>query len=210
MSHYIVTGASGGLGRVVVSTLQQRGWNVVGLTSADGDLTDATIAANLIQKHSEGLSGLVHLAGGIIAGAPLEELKLDDLHRMYQLNVVTTFNVLSAALPIMKGQGAGSIVTIGSQSVVHPVANRAAYASMKAAVVAMTQAVAEEGRAHQVRANVILPSIIRTEANLLWADEVESKGWPTPEQISRTIADLLDPASAVSGAAIPIFGTIPF
>lgn len=209
MSQILVTGATGGLGAAVVVELQRRGWNVYGASRADGDLTVPEHAHELIHKVGKTLSGVVHLAGGIAAGKPLEEQAVDEIDLMYSLNVFTTVNILRAALPTLKANS-GSIVTIGAQAVLHPVPNRAAYASAKAAVVALTQAVAEEGRPFGVRANVILPSIIKTEANLAWASEDDAKGWPTPQSIANTIADLVDPACGISGAIIPMFGTIPY
>lgn len=209
MSHILVTGASGGLGSAVVAELNRRGWSVHGVSGADGDLSEPEQARNVIHSQGDTLSGVVHLVGGIAAGKPLEEQSIEDINLMYSLNVFSTINILHAALPVLK-KNRGSIVTIGAQAVIHPVANRAAYASSKAAVVALTQAIAEEGRPFGVRANVILPSIIRTEANLAWATPEESAGWPTPEDVARTIADLIDPARAVSGAVIPMFGTIPY
>lgn len=209
MSLILVTGSTGGLGAAVVVELQRRGWNVYGASRADGDLTVPEHAHELIHKVGKTLSGVVHLTGGIAAGKPLEEQDIDEIDLMYSLNVFTTVNILRAALPTLKANS-GSIVTIGAQAVLHPVPNRAAYASSKAAVVALTQAIAEEGRPHGVRANVILPSIIRTEANLSWASPGEASGWPTPAAIATTIGDLLEPTCAISGAVIPMFGTIPY
>lgn len=209
MSHILVTGATGGLGSAVVSELQARGWQVHGVSGRDGDLSKPEQARNIVEGRGDTLSGVVHLVGGIVAGKPLEEQMVEDINLMFSLNTFSTFNVLRAAMPILK-KNRGSIVTIGAQAVIHPVANRAAYAASKAAVVALTQAIAEEGRPYGVRANVILPSIIRTQANLAWASPEESAGWPTPQDIARTIADLIDPTCAVSGAVIPMFGTIPY
>lgn len=101
-------------------------------------------------------------------------------------------------------------MTIGAQSVLHPVPNRAAYSAAKSAVVSLTQSVAEEGRAHGIRANCILPSIINTPANREWGSPEEIQKWVTPEAIARTIADLLAPTNDVNGAVIPMYGRLSY
>jgi len=176
----------------------------------DGDLKDPSVVAAIMERAPKPLIAVVHLVGGIKAGAPIDETTVDDLRAMIDLNVVTTFNLMHASIPLMRSAGGGSFVTMGAQSVLHPVADRAAYSAAKSAVVALTQAMAEEGRPHNIRANSILPSIIKTPANMDWASEEDAQGWPTREQVAHVIADLIDPGNLVSGAVIPLFGQVPF
>ncbi|MCX6139946.1 MAG: SDR family NAD(P)-dependent oxidoreductase [Candidatus Kapabacteria bacterium] len=206
MSSMVITGASGGLGRVVVTHMRSVGWTVYPLDRADGDLASESDVQRMFTKIPPDVSALVHLAGGIVAGKPLEEISLEELHTMFATNLVSTFNVMRNVLPLFKAHSGGSIVTIGAQAFHHPVPSRAAYAAAKSGVVSLTQSVAEEGRLHNIRANCILPSIIRTAANLEWAQGDEAEAWVTPEQIAETIAHLCSPACAINGAVIPIYG----
>ncbi len=205
MASLLITGASGGLGSVVTEYMRAHGWEAHTLDRVDGDLSSASDVVRMIAALPTNISAVVHLVGGIEAGKPLEESSLEDLQKMLSINVVPAFNVLREMIPRFKTFGSGSIVTIGAQSVEHPVANRAAYAASKAAVVALTQAVAEEGRPFGIRANSILPGTIRTPANLEWATGTMADDWILPEQIAETIHHLCSATCGISGAVIPMY-----
>lgn len=204
MPPVLVTGSTGQLGQIVVPLLQQRGWSVVGV----GRYTTESLR-QLLQPHTA-LSGVVHLAGGIVAGKGLTEHHQDEIELMIDVNLRSTITVLKAALPLLEANGGGSIITIGAQAVQHPVPGRAVYAATKAAVVALTQAIAEEGRAVNIRANCILPSIISTPANRAWGSPDDHDRWIAPASIAGTIADLLEPTNGINGAVLPMYGTLPF
>ena len=210
MATVLLTGAKGNVGQVVESVLSSNGWTVRGVDRQEGDLGDPNDVAKIIADTPKPLMAVVHLVGGITAGEPIENTSLEDLHNMFALNLITTFNLMKAAIPEMKSAGGGSFVTIGAQSVLHPTENRAAYSAAKAAVVSLTQSLAEEGREHGIRANTIVPSVIKTPANMEWATEEEAAKWPTREEVAETIAHLIDPKSNVNGATIPMFGKLHF
>ena len=206
----LVTGAKGNLGTVVCKTLADAGWNVHGVDTSDGDLTLRSDTERIVGSIQKPLKAVVHLVGGIKAGKPLEELTFEDFQSMLNLNLVTAVNVLSVTIPVLKSTGGGAIIAMGAQSVIHPVGNRAAYSAAKTAVVSLILSAAEEGKQHNIRANAILPSVLRTPANLEWASEKEARTWPTLEQVASNIAYLIDPSCGVSGAVIPMFGSVPF
>lgn len=210
MATMLITGASGGLGRVVVQRAQKAGWNVVGLNSSNGDLALASVVEIIVRGLPADLKAVVHLVGGILAGKSIEESTVDNFQEMLSVNLISTFNVMKATASVLRKNGGGSIITIGAQAILHPVGNRAAYASSKAAVVALTMAMAEEGKPFGVRANCIVPGTIRTEANLRWAQGEQALLWVTPEEIADTILHLCDIACGVSGAVIPMLGKAPF
>ncbi len=209
MPHMLITGAYGGLGRYVAEAATQAGWTLITPRSTEVDLRSHDAMQAFAGSLPDDLRAVVHLVGGITAGKTVEETAPEDVAAMFELNVTTTFNVLLATLPMLKHHG-GSVVTIGARDVLHPLGNRAAYASSKAAVASLTQVIAEEGRAHGVRANCILPGIIRTEANLSWADDATVALMVAPEQIAATIVDLCRDSNAVSGAIIPMYGGFPY
>lgn len=206
----LLTGGHGALGSVVRAHLAEQGWSVAAPRREDGDLSTIDAVQAIIDGVGQPLAGIVHLVGGIIAGNSIEETLPLEMQEMLTRNVTTTFNVLHAGVPRLKEAGGGSIVTIGAHSVLHPVPNRAAYSAAKSAVVSLTQSVAEEGRAHGIRANCILPGIIDTPANREWGAPEDIVQWITPQAIARTIADLLAPTNGVSGAVIPMYGRIPY
>ncbi|MBU3742251.1 MAG: SDR family NAD(P)-dependent oxidoreductase [Candidatus Kapabacteria bacterium] len=209
MATMLITGGHGGLGQAVVKAARADGWTVLAPTSAELDLRSAAAVDAYAQTLPNDLGAVVHLVGGIRAGSAVDTTPHDDVVAMFDLNVMTTFHVVGATMARLR-TNRGCIVTIGARDVLHPQSNRAAYASSKAAVVTLTQVLAEEGRPDGVRANCIVPSIIRTEANLEWADLATAELMVTPEQIASTIVDLCRPTSAVSGAVIPMYGGFPY
>lgn len=206
MPTMLITGATGGLGIVVAEHARLAAWNVFAIGQEHGDLANDAVVQRLIPEIPQDLSAVVHLVGGIEAGKPLDQTTPSELEHMLHLNVTTTFNVLRATIPLLRSQGGGSIVTIGAQSVVHPVPNKSLYAASKAAVVSLARSVAEEGREYGIRSNCILPSVIRTEANLSWAEGSMADEWVTPEQIASTILHLCSHQCSINGAVIPMYG----
>jgi NAD(P)-dependent dehydrogenase (short-subunit alcohol dehydrogenase family) len=203
----LLTGARGELGSVVHSYLLEKGADVVAVDRNNVDLASHNDCQRFISAQCAHITGVVHLVGGIRAGEPIVSTSPDDVDAMMQLNFTTTFNVLRAAMPVLIANGGGSIITIGARAVLQPTARRAAYAAAKAAVVSLTLYAAEEGRAHGVRANCIIPDIIRTSANLTWGTPDEIATWVSPEEIASEMVDLLHPDCAITGTVIPMLQT---
>ncbi|MGH2644490.1 MAG: SDR family oxidoreductase, partial [Chitinophagaceae bacterium] len=92
----------------------------------------------------------------------------------------------------------------------HVIAENAVYAASKAALIHLTLAAAEEGRPFHVRANVIAPAVIRTEANAKWAASTkELEKWTSPEDIAKTISWLIsENGESVTGTVIPMYHLI--
>jgi NAD(P)-dependent dehydrogenase (short-subunit alcohol dehydrogenase family) len=206
----LVTGSTGGIGKVIAASARDNGWKIVGTGTDDGDLADPMVAERIVSSCGSELRAVVHCVGGIRAGKQISRTPTDDIELMIRLNIMTTFNVLRAAMPRLEANGGGSFIAFGAQSLAHPVPDRAAYTMSKAAVASLIASAAEEGRPVGIRANCILPSIVRTEANLAWSDGTADKQWITPEEIASTVLALSAPECGVSGAMIPMFGKVPF
>jgi 3-oxoacyl-[acyl-carrier protein] reductase len=203
----LVSGARGELGRIVVQFLADRGCSVVSADRDRVDLTDARACAAFVQEHAASIVGVIHLAGGIRAGDSIAETSDEDVSWMMSLNVGSAFNLLRATIPVLAANGGGSIITIGARAVLQPTGNRAAYAASKAALVSLTMSAAAEGKSLGIRANCIVPDIIRTPSNLTWARGNEADSWVEPEEIAEVIYTLLLPTSGISGSIIPMFET---
>ncbi|MBU3679814.1 MAG: SDR family NAD(P)-dependent oxidoreductase [Candidatus Kapabacteria bacterium] len=200
----LLTGARGELGRIVHQYLIDNGVEVVGADRDVVDLSSDEDCRRFVSASAGRITGVVHLVGGILAGEPIFSTPASDVEYMMLVNFTTTFNVLRAAMPLLIANGGGSIITIGAKAVLQPTARRAAYAASKAAVVSLTLSAAEEGRVHGVRANCIVPDVIRTPANMTWGTEEEIRSWVHPEEIAEAIYELLQPRSAISGTVIPL------
>ena len=217
----VVTGATGELGEAVARLLSEAGATVhvpardpekaKGLGSrvrvAGGiDLTDEGSVA----RFYAGLPPLwasIHAAGGF-AAAGIEATSLADLRRMVDMNAATAFLCCREAIKNMRGRG-GRIVNVAAQAGVEPRrgAGMVSYAASKAAVAAITLALAEEVAAEGIWVNAVVPSIMDTKANRKAMPKADFAKWPKLDEVAATIAFLASPQNAVTRAAlVPVYG----
>jgi NAD(P)-dependent dehydrogenase (short-subunit alcohol dehydrogenase family) len=224
--HVVVVGATGGLGPAVVRALADAGYRIsfTGriadgvarirsmIPSAEGTVLDGTDAARTAAwiaeaDAAEPLAAYVHVAGGWAGGKGIEALGPEDWDVMFDANFTSLRNGAAAAFERMRRREKGSIVTIGSLAAFAGGAGSTPYAVSKAAVVAFTRCLAEEGKGCGIRANCIVPGTIDTPGNRAAMPDADRRGWVAPERIARTIVYLCGPDSAgVSGSTILMKG----
>lgn len=146
---------------------------------------------------------LIHLVGGFSMGA-VEEFSYTDWQSLLALNLNTTFLVCKYCLKLMRKQGYGRIVTVGSITANNPAPQLAAYCASKSAVATLTQAIAAETAGSDITANAVLPSTIDTPNNreAMGTDQVDE--WVKPESIAKGICFLaFDAPKDLRGALLP-------
>jgi NAD(P)-dependent dehydrogenase (short-subunit alcohol dehydrogenase family) len=223
----LITGGTGGLGTAVTQRVLAQGGQVVVpyLHTADrdrlqqslsadtlnrlrlvpADLTDEATVISLIRDMPR-IDALIHLVGGFAMGDTVD-YPYHHWKRDFELNVNTTFLLIKHSLGRMQAQNYGRIVTIGSRGAVRPAGKLAAYCAAKAAVVALTQSIADETKGTNVTANVVLPSVIDTPANRAAMGTDQADQWVTPAALAETICFLASSAAQdIRGAAIPVYG----
>ena len=226
----IVTGAGGNLGAAVVELLAARGARLVAINrtekalarvleglaaperhvSAPGvDLGDPAasqaLAEQALQRFGR-IDGMVHTVG-TFGMADIDAADPTHWELLFKVNLITTLNMCRAVVATMRAAERGSIVTVGSAAAARAGKGMAAYAASKSAVLRLTESLADELKAHGVRANCVLPSIIDTPQNRAAMPKADTSRWVTPGQIAEVIAFLLSDAGAgVNGAAIPVTG----
>jgi NAD(P)-dependent dehydrogenase (short-subunit alcohol dehydrogenase family) len=223
----LITGGTGGLGTAVTQAALERGAQVVvpyrhdaerdrlqqtlaadlrtRLKLVKADLTDEATVISLVGQMSR-LDALIHLVGGFAMGATAD-YHYSDWKKEFELNTHTTFLLCKHSLKKMQAQNYGRMVTIGSRAAVEPAGQLAAYCASKAAVVALTQAIAAETKGTNITANVVLPSVIDTPANreAMGTDQVDQ--WVKSATLAQVICFLASEAAIdVRGAAIPVYG----
>jgi NAD(P)-dependent dehydrogenase (short-subunit alcohol dehydrogenase family) len=111
-----------------------------------------------------------------------------DWEREMSRNAETVLRMSRAALPLLR-ESRGAIVNFASPAGRRAVANLGAYSAAKAAVIALTRALALEEKEHGVRVNAIAPGTIDTEQNRESMPDREkrvfvpgrtSRAWPVP------------------------------
>src|SRR3984885_5266138 len=221
----LVAGGTGGLGRalslafltegatVAVNYRKQAGFDA--LQSAAGaagknlegyiaEVTDeaamGAAVAKIVAKYGR-LDALVNSVGGYAGGAKLWELDPKVWDEMFALNLRSGFVLARAVLPQMLKQRTGAIVNIASKAAVDHAAGAAAYASSKAAAVAMIDCLAADLKGTGVRANSVLPSIMDTAINRQAMPDADFSKWPKTEDVANVIVFLCGDKAKVIHAA---------
>jgi len=220
----IVTGANGGLGRIVTQAFLDAGMKVAGLArsvssndrarpdflglSADlQDSASAGAAVRAVLQRFGRIDVLAHLVGGFDGGKTVIETDDSVLDRMLNLNLRPAFNVFRNVVPHMRRERFGRIIAIGSRTAVEAQPLTGAYGASKAALVSLVQTLALENADRGITANVVLPSTIDTPANRAAMPEADPAKWVKPEQVAHLLLWLAsDDASQTTGALIPIYG----
>lgn len=198
----LVTGASGEIGRAIVSRLAGEGAQVVAAgrdqtkleaLAADGlaahaltaDLTDASGCQALIVQAEQALGGLdvlVNGAGVLLAeDGDVVETPLAAWDETLRVNLTSVFLACKYAVPAMLRTGGGSVVTLASiaahRGSVFP---QIAYTASKGALVAMSREMAVRHARDGIRFNAVSPSLIATEMgrNLIRQPEEWAKRRP--------------------------------
>jgi short-subunit dehydrogenase len=183
----LLTGASSGIGKAAATALAKAGYRVVGTSRRatpgevrDGvrmvacDVTsDESVTATVAQVHAElgRIDLLVNNAGVGVTGAA-EESSIAQVRALFETNVLGVVRMTNAVLPIMRRQGAGRILNIGSGLGLIPAPYGAYYSASKHALEGYSESLDHEVREFGVRVVVIEPGATRTsfEASTVPAD----------------------------------------
>ena len=206
----IVTGASGGLGSVVVMAFAEAGWEVKGLDRGSGaDLSTPESARAAVEKAVEqmgGLNAVIHLVGGFALGTMAET---DDSvwRKMWTLNLEAALYVMRASVAPLTASAGGSIVVIGSKAGQEPGAGITPYAVSKAALHALVKCAAAELAGTGITVNAILPSTIDTAANRAAMPDADPARWVKPANIASLLLWMASPGGRdMTGALVPLTG----
>ncbi len=226
MGSILVAGGTGALGAAVLRDLLDAGHRVAAtwvedrererveadlgddasLTLVKADLMDPEAVENAVAS-VDGLTAVVNLVGGFLAGPRVHETEPDDWERMLRLNLRPGFLLARAAIPRMLERGGGVYVGVSARPALQPFPGSAAYSTAKAGVIAFVKALHADYGKQGLRANAILPSIIDTPANRAATPDADFSKWPQPAEIAQVIRFLVSDDSALtSGAAIPVYG----
>ena len=211
MSTAVVTGASRGLGLALTRALAGRGWRVVvdargagalreeagaldGVVALAGDVADPGHRTALVEAAGGRIDALVNNASLLgpspqpaLAGYPLQELR-----RVYEVNVVAPLALVQLALPRLAAGAA--VLNVTSDAAVEPYAGWGGYGSSKAALEQVGAILAAEHP--ELRVYTVDPGDMRTR--------MHQEAFPGED-----ISDRPPPEASVPGLVALIEGSLP-
>jgi NAD(P)-dependent dehydrogenase (short-subunit alcohol dehydrogenase family) len=232
----VITGASQGLGRAIAERFVRAGASVLIVARAQGLLdqvrdelaalagpTGAQVHAvagdvsdrgtcDRVARDAErlmpGFDILVNNAGVYGPIGTLDEVDWDEWVRALQINLFGTALMCRAVIPAMRARGYGKIVNLSGGGATAPLPRFSAYAASKAAVVRLTETLADELRDSRIDVNAVAPGALNTRL----LDEVLSAGPArTGEQFyARALKQQQDGGTALDkGADLAVFLASP-
>ncbi len=223
----LVTGASRGIGAAIGTTLVERGYRVIGLSSsvkapggvmalacdvADPVAVDAAFAR--VEKELGPVEVLVANAG-ITRDCLLMRMRDEDWSQVLDVNLTGAFNVIRrASRPMVKARF-GRIVVISSVVATMGSIGQVNYASTKAGLIGMARSVARELGGRGITCNVIAPGFIATDMTEVLDEKMRTEYLAKVPvgrmgevgDIARAVAFLVDDESGyITGAVLPVDG----
>ena len=101
----------------------------------------------------------------------------------------------------------GAIVSVSSEAALQGDEESFLYSASKSGVNRLTESLARELKAANVRVNCVMPRIMDTLSNREAMPKANFSKWVTTDQVARAIRWLCsDDAAPITGAAIPVYG----
>ena len=181
----VVTGATSGIGRAIAELFGREGARVVvvGRNSERGHIVVENIESagseamfirsdvsaeadcrNMISQTIDRFGRLDILVNnaGTTSTIAIEDAEEEEFDRIIATNLKAIYFACKYAIPIMKNQKKGVIITVSSKGGLIPTNCSAIYAASKAGATQLTQAIGVNYGKFGIRANTILPSYIDT------------------------------------------------
>jgi NAD(P)-dependent dehydrogenase (short-subunit alcohol dehydrogenase family) len=224
----VITGAAGALGQATarhflsaghrVALLDQDASRLQAVFGAPAnalllaaDVTSAPSVAAAIAQVVPAfgrIDALVHIAGGFEMGEPVHEISRASWDRMMDLNAWSFVNVTQAVVPVMKGQGSGSVVAVSANAAREGQALKGAYCAAKSALQRLVESLSHEVRSAGINVNSVAPTTLDTPANRQAMPDADRSAWVSLDAAAQAIAFLATPpGQAVHGQHLQLGGS---
>lgn len=208
----LITGASSGIGKATALAFAKAGIDValvsrsidkleaVALAARHAEVTAKAYSVDLanVAQVQDSMLSIAHDFGdidilvnnaGMAYTANLSEIPLEGWQQVIDLNLTSVFQCIVGILPSMRDRGTGTIINIASIAAKQPFPGWGAYSVSKAGLIALSQTLAQEERAHGIRVTAICPGAVNTE---LWDTETVNANFDrskmlTPEIVAQSI-----------------------
>tara|TARA_B110000444_G_scaffold261186_1_gene311655 strand:- start:888 stop:1592 length:705 start_codon:yes stop_codon:yes gene_type:complete len=226
----LITGGTSGIGKKTAEMLVAKG-AIVLVTGRSSDKLDAKKTSpgvlsfqfdlsqteNIADKANECvalLGGSVDVLinnAGIGVFGPVDELNIKDFHEVFNTNVFGLALLTKELVPLMKAQGKGTIINVGSSASIKGFKFGSVYSASKFALRALSQCWQAELRPFNIRVCQVNPSEVTTafaQENRKEREEQNNK--LAPEEIAHTIISLLEMRNKGYVPEVNIWATNPF
>ena len=206
----VVTGASSGIGLALVKALLAEGYAVLGIAKsfekaglnhpnfsgrsinlADLDALPGAMSS-LLNEIDRPIKALINNAGIGRMGF-LEQLSVKDIRLVMDTNLTSQVIVTKTFLPLLKKQGEGDILFMGSEAALKGAKQGSIYCASKFALRGFSQALREECGKSGVRITLINPGAVRTPffENLQFEPGLAAENAIEPEDIASAVSMVL-------------------
>ena len=230
--HFVVTGASSGLGRAMAGFLAEAGAMVVLVARREDQLNEAVaalreqgheaefVAADLLDREALGavaescreraggdIDGIVN-AAGLNPRQPAEDVSIETWDATLNLNLSTPFFFTREFVPGMRARGYGRIINIASLQSTRAFPNGLPYGASKGGVCQLTRAMAEAWSRHGICANAIAPGFFPTELTAAVFGNDATRDWAAAQTAIGRNGELADLKGVTIFFASPASGYI--
>lgn len=227
----LLTGGSLGIGAAITARLTEDGYQVIIVDIADphssfngefhrADLADPVATAAILDRISAAhlLTRVVNNVG-IVSPNRLEDVSPSEFENVVNLNARNALQCVQAALPAMRAQKFGRIVSITSRALLGKQL-RTAYAASKGALAAMTRTWALELAPAGITVNSVAPGPIGTDAfhrnnppdspsTKALVESIPVRRMGLPEDVAHAVSYFLDDRSSfVTGQTLYVCGGV--
>lgn len=226
----IITGAGSGIGKGIARAFAREGARLIlagrnrehlDATAAEARSqgaevlvapTDVTDEAEVIGLFTQAIDMFGRLDillnnAGVFDGGPLDQLSLATWEKVLAVNLTGPFLCCREAMKIMKRQGGGRIINIGSISAQMPRVESAPYSTSKHGLVGLTKTAALEGRPFGVAVSCLHPGNVATERRQASAQPADQEPMMTMDelaQVALTMAALPPHVNLLEAIVLPV------
>lgn len=227
----LVTGASGGLGRAIVSDLRQRGAQVFGADIAGEDILQADLSTASGNRAvidqvlaTAGRLDILILNAGCQYISPIDQFPDEQWERLRSVMLDGPFYALKAAWAALTSAPGGRVVITASPASWRGGRQRAGYTAAKHGVLGLARVAALEGAVHGLTVNAVAPGWMETglmqgqlesaaaqrgisveEVIAIFRSQQPGDRFVKVEEVAATIGFLCSPeAAAINGVCVPI------